>query len=257
MLHSEQGLGDSVQFCRYVNPVAELGADVTLLVQSPLLPLLQRLPGVINLVDSVDLIPSYDFHCPLMSLPLALEKSVDGIPNPSSYITVTDETLGKWSKTLVGHKKPRVAIAWRGNPNMINDNHRSAKLGEIAQFLSCDIDWLCLHHDLTADERLLLKSSQHIKPLLDENTNLEDAAALCALSDVVLTVDTSFGHIAGALGKPTFIMLGHHSDWRWQLERTDTPWYSNTVLYRQDRSEGLASVASRASADIEKTLLGR
>lgn len=257
LLHSEQGLGDSVQFCRYVNPVAELGADVTLLVQSPLLPLLRHLPGVINLVDSVDLIPSYDFHCPLMSLPLALEKSVDGIPNPSSYITVTDETLEKWSEALAGHKKPRVAIAWRGNPNMINDNHRSAKLADIAQFLSCDIDWLCLHHDLTADERLLLKSSQHIKPLLDENTNLEDAAALCALSDIVLTVDTSFGHIAGALGKPTFIMLGHHSDWRWQLERTDTPWYSNTVLYRQDRSEGLASVASRASADIEKTLLGR
>ncbi len=254
LLHSEQGLGDSVQFCRYVNSVAELGADITLLVQSALLPLLQQLPGVTNLIDSVDLIPSYDFHCPLMSLPLALEKSVGGIPNPSTYITVSDETLEKWSKTLVGHKKPRVALAWRGNPNMINDNHRSAKLGEIVQFLSCDIDWLCLHHDLTADERLLLKSCQHIKPLLDKNTNLEDAAALCALSDVVLTVDTSFGHIAGALGKPTFIMLGHQSDWRWQLCRNDTPWYPQTRVYRLERDETLAAAASRATADIKKTL---
>jgi ADP-heptose:LPS heptosyltransferase len=125
-------------------------------------------------------------------------------------------------------------VAWRGNPKNSNDRNRSADLVDIERHLSPDMDWLCLHHDLDGPERRCAESIGHLSIPLDGDTDLEDAAAICAIADAVVTVDTSFAHIAGALGKTSFVMLPFTPDWRWMMRRHDSPWYPQMILCRQD-----------------------
>jgi len=257
LLHSEQGLGDTIQFARYAPMVAARGARVILEAPESLHPLLAALPGVDRMVGKDGPLPPFDMHCPLMSLPLAFRTSLETIPRPESYIGVSDNVVAAWRGRLGEADKPRVALAWRGNPKNTNDRRRSLGLAELLAHLSPDIDWLCLHHDLTTEEKALLDRNRHLGAWLDSDTNLEDAAALCDLADHVMTVDTSFSHVAGALGKPTSLLLAFVPDWRWLLGRSDSPWYGNTTLYRQDSARHFGSVIQTACRDIETRLLGR
>ena len=236
LLHSEQGLGDAIQFIRYVPMVADLGA--TIVVEAPALlhPLFAHIRGIDRLVAKDEALPPFDCHCPLMSLPLAFKTTLETVPAEVPYVTVSDAKMAFWSARLGMLSKPRIAFAWRGNPSNSNDRNRSVGLFDIKRHLSPDFDWFCLHHDLNDVEREVAESIGHLSCPLDGDTDLEDAAAICAIADAVVTVDTSFAHIAGALGKASFVMLPFTPDWRWMMGRSDTPWYPRMTLFRQDKT---------------------
>ena len=252
LLHSEQGLGDSVQFVRYAPMVAKLGARVVLEVPEQVRPLLATMNGVDQLIGKDDELPAFDYHCPLMSLPLAFKTTLETIPTSTPYLMISPSRLAEWSQRLDTSSRPCVALAWRGSPNNTNNHIRSTRLEDIAPHLSPEFDWLCLHHDLDKPERQLVKSLPHLNAPLDKDTNLEDAAAVCALSDVVVSVDTIFAHIAGALGKTSLVMLPFTPDWRWMLDRADSPWYPTMTLFRQDQNRSWSEVIVDVVAALEK-----
>ena len=253
LLHSEQGLGDAVQFARYVPMVTRLGIRVVLEMPESLHPLLATMKGVDQLIGKHEALPAFDCHCPLMTLPLAFKTTLETVPASTPYLTVSSSSIEEWSQRLgTSSTRPRVAMAWRGNPNNTNDNNRSARLEDIAPYLAPEFDWLCLHHDLDKLELQLVKSLPHLSAPLAKATNLEDAAAICALSDVVVSVDTSFAHIAGALGLKSFVMLPFTPDWRWMLNRTDSPWYPRMTLFRQDKTRDWSQVMGNVIGALEK-----
>ena len=252
LLHSEQGLGDTIQFIRFAPLAADLGARVIVEAPTVLHPLLGTVQGIDHLVGKNTRLPEFDLHCPLMSLPLAMGTTLETVPLPGSYITASASLTKTWARHLGNTTKPRLALAWRGNPNNTDDHNRSMRLSDIAPYLNAEYEWLCLHHDLDSDEKRLAATMPHLATPLDGDTGLEDAAALCALADIVVTVDTSFAHIAGALGRPTFVMLRYTPDFRWMMNRGDTPWYEEMTLFRQTTRGDWQPVLRNLTAALHK-----
>jgi tetratricopeptide (TPR) repeat protein len=231
LLHAEQGFGDTIQFCRYAKMVAALGADVTLEVHSSLAGLMKELDGGTK-VSSVYDVEKYDFHCPLLSLPLAFGTRLATIPARTSYLTSDPLLDAYWSSRCGAKQLPRVGIVWEGNKNNRNDTRRSAPLSNIAGMLRSDIQWFCLQKEICREtgDFLDLHGVRHFE---EELTTFSDTAALIDQMDAVISVDTAVAHLAAALGKPTWILLSHNADFRWLLGRRDSPWYPTARLFRQ------------------------
>ena len=254
LIHAEQGLGDTVQFCRYVPLLAENGARVIVRAQSPVIDLLSSLDGAARLLGPSDETPEWDLHCPMMSLPLAFGTLIDTVPEHGPYLSVEPDLVSHWANRLGPGSKPRVAIAWRGNPENSYDRRRRIQLSSMVPFLNDGIEWLSLHHDLTDDETSLIEATPQLTRPLDENTDLTDAAAICAVADAVISIDTSLAHIAGATGRPTIVMLPFQPDFRWPVGRAETPWYANLTLLHQGADRDWAPVARDAVAATAKVV---
>ena len=252
LIHAEQGLGDTIQFCRYIPLLAERGARVIVRAQPPVIDLLSSLDGVDTLLRPGDEAPEWDLHCPMMSLPLAFGTVLDTVPDHGPYLSVEPELVGRWADRLGSGAKPRVAIAWRGNPDNRNDRRRSMQLSGMVPFLDDGIEWLSLHHQLTDDEARLTEATPQLTRPLDEDTDLTDAAAICAVADAVMTIDTSMAHIAGATGRPAVVMLPFQPDFRWPVDRADTPWYANLTLVHQGADRDWAPVVRAAAIAAAK-----
>jgi tetratricopeptide (TPR) repeat protein len=251
LVHAEQGLGDTIQFCRYAALLDKAGARVVLEVQAPLLDLLQDLAGVSALIAQGDPLPSFDVHCPLMSLPLAFGTRLETIPSSPSYLEAAPDKVTKWSHTLGERTRPRIGLVWSGNPQHRDDHNRSIPLQDLLTALPEGCDLISLQTDVRASDRPVLeKTPRVITPNIADFT---DTAALCTLMDVVVSVDTSVVHLAGALGRPVFILLPFLPDWRWLLGRTDSPWYPTARLYRQ----GAPHDWREAFAGVKRDLLDR
>ena len=250
LVHSEQGLGDTIQFSRYLPLIRDRNANVIVRAQPLVRELLSSLDGISEIFSPDDELPDWDFHCPMMSLPLAFGTTLETIPFPDPYLSVDKQLVKSWERRLGSKKKPRIAIAWRGNPENKNDWKRSIRLAEIHHLLNDSFDWICLHPDCTDEEAGMVSSSMQLFAPLNVATNLTDAAAICMIADAVITVDTSVAHIAGALGQPTFVMLPFHPDHRWLLNRTDSPWYKTIRLFRQNSDRAWQPVVEDAIASI-------
>lgn len=250
LLHSEQGLGDTLQFCRYAKPVADRGARVILEIQKPLAKLLADLDGVATLAIKGDSLPSFQFHCPLMSLPLAFRTRIDSIPAANGYLKADDSRTEAWRIKLGPKTKPRIGLVWSGNHLHKNDLNRSIPLADFTRLLSDDFEYVCLQKDVKETDRGILAAHPEIRRFDTELGDFSDTAALCKLLDLVISVDTSVAHLAGALGKPVWILLPFNPDWRWLLERSDTPWYDSARLYREDRVKGWDEVFTNIGADL-------
>jgi tetratricopeptide (TPR) repeat protein len=250
LLHSEQGLGDTIQFCRYARQVAEKGASVILEVPKPLVGLLQELAGVSQLVEQGKALPAFDYHCPLMSLPLAFNTTLDAISNPFPYLRPRKEKVEFWSKKLGVKTRARVGLVWSGNARYKSDQNRSFPLESLLPYLPGEYEYICLQKDLRQIDEVPLRSSS-IAFLGDRLGDFTDTAALCELMDAVISVDTSVAHLSGALGRPTWILLPYAPDWRWLLDRDDSPWYSSAKLYRQGNDFKWDSVFERMRGDLE------
>ena len=241
LLFAEQGLGDTLQFCRYVPLVAALGARVILEVQPTLVTLLRQLDGVSDIFARGEALPAFDYYCPLMSLPLAFNTELDSIPAASPYLAPEPSHLSIWQARLGPSLRPRVGLVWSGNPTHANDHNRSIPFAWIAPLLTSDCQFVSLqkehHHD---DERAL--DAAGVLRVDSYLNNFSDTAALCSLMDVVISVDTSVAHLAGALGKPLWVLLPYVADWRWLTERSDTPWYPAGRLFRQGKVGDWAGV---------------
>jgi tetratricopeptide (TPR) repeat protein len=237
-LHWEQGLGDTLQFCRYAPLVKARGARVVMAVQDPLFRLLRQMVPAIEVVGE-DAVPAvFDYHCPLMSLPLAFGTTLDTIPCAGRYI-FADMTLRRaWQARLPApSSKPRIGVVWRGHAQHRNDQSRSIELPVFSQLFSDAADWIALQKEINPAEAAMLHSGRPaVAAYADALSDFSDTAALMDLLDLVITVDTSVAHLAGAMGKPVWILLPYNSDWRWLLGRDDSPWYPSARLFRQDNA---------------------
>jgi Tfp pilus assembly protein PilF len=235
-LHYEQGLGDTLQFCRYAKLVSDQGARVLLDVPNPLLGLLRNLDGVAQLFGKIgDPLREFDYHCPLMSLPLAFRTELPTIPAPDRYISSEPDKVVAWQSRLDSRTKPRVGLAWSGNPRHGTDHLRSIDFDVMRSLLHPEFEWFSLHREVRDRDAEVLASSTDIHHFGAEMDFVETAAVI-ELMDLVISVDTSIAHLAGAMGKPVWILLPIVPDWRWLLDREDSPWYLSARLFRQDKA---------------------
>jgi Flp pilus assembly protein TadD len=260
-LYGEQGLGDTLQFCRYVRLVAQLGAKVILEVPAALANLLTSLDGVATLVTHGEPLPAVDYHCPLMSLPLAFGTTVSTIPAKVPYLKSDGNKVSAWRERLGEKRKLRVGLVWSGGFRSQQPEHwgvnsrRNIPLAQLAPLQHPAVEFLSLQKGQPAESELAQLLSRHWNgpPLIDFTEQLHDfsdTAALIENLDLVISVDTSTAHLAGALGKPVWIMNRFDSCWRWLLDRTDSPWYPTARLYRQQRAGDWDGVVQCIRADL-------
>jgi hypothetical protein len=254
LLHAEQGLGDTLQFCRYAQLVKNLGARVLFEAPKILHPVLGDLEGIEQLFKKGDSLPGFDLQCPLLSLPLAFKTTIATIPTSTAYLQSKPALVEAWADRLGERKAPRVGLVWSGNPGHGNDRNRSVSLAALLASLPAGLDYVSLQKEMREADRATLESTGKVRFFGPELKHFADTAALSDLMDIVISVDTSVAHLCGALGKPTWMLLPFCPDWRWLLERNDSPWYDSMVLYRQPSVGDWDSVFSRVAADLEATL---
>jgi len=252
----DEGLGDVIQFARYVPMLAARGARVILIVQDSLYPLLSGLAGVAQcLPRSATEVPPYDVHCPLTSLPLAFETRLDTIPAETSYLPApAGDRIEAWERRLASHDRLRVGLVWSGNPQHTNDRNRSMPFRMMARMLDADATFFSLQKDPRAEDRLELQERTDVIDLTDHLTDFVETAALVSCLDLVISVDTSVAHLSAALGRPTWILLPHAPDYRWLRDREDSPWYPTVRLFRQDASRDYTSVIGRAHRELQSRI---
>lgn len=251
LLHAEQGFGDTIQFCRFARLASDSGARVILEAQRELAPLLTSLPGVARVIAKGDPLPPFDLHCPLMSLPLAFRTTLNSIPAAHSYLHADPGRIKVWTQHLGPRTRPRVGVVWQGNSRHPNDGNRSVPLELLLTYLPLSAEYVCLQKDVRASDRAIVNHSAHTVRFIDDRLDdFADTAALCHLMDVVLSIDTAVAHLAAALGCETRILLPYAPDWRWLLDRTDSPWYPTVRLFRQHDRAQWDSPLDRLRSDL-------
>jgi tetratricopeptide (TPR) repeat protein len=256
LLHAEQGLGDTIQFCRYAPLVAGRGARVLLEVPVQLKDLMASLAGVAEIVARQDKPPDFDLHCPLLSLPLALRTRVESIPGQVPYFTVPSESLRRWTSVLGPKRNLRIGLVWSGSSSHRGDAIRSISLRSLLPLADLDAEFVSLQKEVRGDDAAVLKERGDIVHFGDELNTFADTAAVIASLDLVISVDTSVAHLAGALAKPVWILLPFLPDFRWLLDREDSPWYPSARLFRQQAPGDWSDVISRVAIELEKAIVG-
>lgn len=249
LLHAEQGLGDTIQFCRYAAPLAQRGARVILEVQPALKELMQQLEGPQRVLARGESLPTFDMHCPLLSLPLAFGAGPSNIAG-APYLRSDPRKAADWSEKLGPRIGRRIGLAWSGGATHANDRRRSIPLDAFKTLLVSGADYVCLQNDLRPADQAVLASLPDIRYVGEALRDFSDTAALIEGMDLVITVDTSVAHLAGAMGKPAWILLPFAPDWRWLLGREDSPWYGSARLFRQPAPGDWASVLEAVKARL-------
>jgi hypothetical protein len=250
---ADEGLGDTIQFARYVPMLALLGARVILAVDPPAHALLSGLSGVSqSLRKDIDVLPAFDLHCPMSGLPLAFGTRLDTIPPGISYLPpVPESRVQAWQDRLGPHDRLRVGLVWSGNPAHSNDHNRSTSLRTFTGLLDLDATFISLQKDPRPGDQAMLRERTDIVDPTADLTDFVETAALLSCLDVMVTVDTSVAHLAAALGRPTWILLPYDPDYRWLLGRDDSPWYPTARLFRQGKARDYATVLDRVRSELE------
>ena len=252
LVHVDEGLGDTILFARYVPMVAALGARVILVVADALQPLLSGMTGVAQCLPlSARQLPDFDMHCPFSNLPAIFGTTLDTIPFGRAYLPQpAAERIAAWEQRLGPRGKPRIGLAWSGSSTHANDQRRSIPLQTLAGILDVDATFVSLQKDLRPHDMAALAGRNDIIDLTAQIADFADTAALMSCLDLVVTADTGVAHLAGAMGRPTWIMLPHVPDYRWLLDRDDSPWYPTVRLFRQDATRDYAAVVNRVRAEL-------
>lgn len=252
LLHAEQGLGDTLQFVRYVTLVAERGARVVLECQAPLGRLLRSVRGVDLVVHRGDPLPAFDVHCPLMSLPLVFGTRIDTVPARIPYLQPDPAHVGQWAQILGAPLGMRVGLVWAGNPRRFSDQQsqvdrrRSLSLQQLVPLVRCQgVEYVSLQLGDAADEVRSNPEWGALKDVTRDIVDFEDTAALVANLDLVISVDTSVAHLAAAMGKPVWLLSRFDACWRWMRGREDSPWYPGMRIFRQNRPGDWGDVIER------------
>jgi hypothetical protein len=196
-------------------------------------------------------LPAHDLRCPMLSLPLAFGTTLATIPNRVPYIAAAPERIAKWRAFMSDNGKARVGLVWAGNRGHRNDRNRSIALERLLPLLAVPgIDWLGLQTEAGAADRAVLDRHPAVVNLADGFADFGDTVAAMATLDLVVSVDTAAAHVAGAMGKPVWVLLPFSPDWRWLLGRRDSPWYPTARLFRQPAPGDWDSVIARVAADV-------
>lgn len=261
LLHGEQGMGDSIQFCRYVPMVAALGARVIVEVPRPLCTLMQSLDGVSGVVAKGDALPAFDCHCPMLSLPRAFDTRLDTVPAGIPYLHGDAGKVASWGGRIAMTRRPRVGLVWSGGffpgkPGSWSANaRRNILFADFARLNLPQVDFFSLQKGEPAESELARDKAQfwpdeNFHNFAAEFSDFAETAALIENLDLVISVDTSTAHLAAALGKPVWLLNRYDSCWRWLLGREDSPWYPTLRLYRQQTPGDWQSVLERVCADL-------
>lgn len=244
LVHPEQGLGDFIQFCRYVPLLIQRGARVVVETRPPLVELARSLAPELTVVATGSPLPDFDLHCPVMGLPAAFGTTLADIPANVPYLHADPRRRAHWAQRLGPRTRPRIGIAWSGNPTQQSDRLRSMRLENLEALFDLPLDFHIVQKDIRPADAERLAAL----PMLHDHSgalgDFADTAALMAEMDLVISVCTSTAHLAGALGRPVWVMLGHSPCYRWMLDREDSPWYPTASLIRQPAPGDWASVVA-------------
>ena len=250
LLHAEQGLGDTIQLVRYVPRLAAAGAKVVLEVHPELKALLSRLSGAAAVIAFGEARPPFDLHCPLGSLPLALKTEPGSVPADIPYLAADPARVEHWRPRLEALASPRVAIVWAGNAAHANDRNRSFPFAKLAPLWGGGkTRFVSLQRDLRPGEAEALAATPALH-LGGEVADFDDTAGVLAGCDLVIAVDTSVAHLAGALGRPLWVLVPFSADWRWTRDADKSPWYPSARLYREQRAGDWDEVVARVAGDL-------
>jgi tetratricopeptide (TPR) repeat protein len=253
LIAADEGLGDTIQFVRYAPMLAERGARVLLIVQDPLHGLLSGLSGVSYCapMSTVSKLLDFDLHCPVSSLPLAFGTRLDTIPSAISYLPLSASgCVRAWEDRLGPRTRLRIGLVWSGSQTHTNDHNRSIPLQTLSRILTVDANFVSLQKDPRPNDAAFLLERSDITDLTADLSDFTETAALVSCLDLVITVDTSVAHLAGALGCPTWMLLPYTPDYRWLLDRDDSPWYPTMRLFRQSETRDYGEVLDRVRTEL-------
>ena len=239
LIHPEQGFGDLIQFCRYVPMLEELGAKVVLEAPASLVELMATLSPTVTVIKQGEPLPAFDIVCPIMSLPLALNTTVETIPANIPYLKVNDDKKQYWQAKLGTKTKPRIGIVWSGSmTNKIDNNlcaRRNIPLEQLTPLFELPFEFHVLQKDIRPEDQPVLERLSQLYFHQDELKDFSDTAAIIQEMDLVISVCTSVAHLAGALGHETWALLPYSADYRWMLNEKNSPWYPNIELIRSEK----------------------
>ena len=252
LVHSEQGFGDTIQFCRYATLLAQRGANVTLECQPELKALLQSLEGVRQVIAAGESPPDFDVHVTLLSLPLLFGTTLQNVPARVPYLRPPADRVERWRSRLANSdSKRKVGLAWSGKVGYRNDRGKSTTLAALADLARVpDVRFFSLQKGEPARQTASPPAGMDIHDFTDELNDFADTAALIENLDLVISVDAAVAHLAGAMRNPVWVMLPFSPDWRWLLEREDSPWYPSMRLFRQPALGDWKSVISRVAEKL-------
>jgi tetratricopeptide (TPR) repeat protein len=258
LVYCEQGFGDTLHFCRYATELAALGADITLLVPRPLVRLLRSLSDKVRIVHSYDTASAFDYQIALLSLPLRFGTALETIPSRVPYLHAPADRLTRW-RDSIGDAGLKIGIAWQGNPEAVFDKSRSVALRAFFPLSQVPgVRLISLQKNFGAEQLQTLPPEMKIETLGDNFDAGPDAfldtAAVMQHLDLVVAPNTAIAHLAGALARPVHIALDFNSDWRWLLDRTDSPWYPTAKLFRQRTRGDWDGVFSAIADDVRSRL---
>ena len=233
VVYEEQGLGDIIQFCRYLPVLEQKGANVTFKLKSNLHALLQTMDSKTSLNTRLPEENKIDFELPMMSLPLALKTTVETIPAQIPYLYADDQRKKRWNEKLGNKTVTRIGLVWSGSTTNKNDHNRSLLLNQLTSLLVLPVEFHSLQKEVREIDIKTLTDFPKINQHQDDLLDFSDTAALIDEMDLVISVDTAVAHLSGAMGKKTFILLPYSPDYRWMLDRADSPWYPTATLFRQ------------------------
>ena len=258
LLVAEQGAGDTIMVVRYTRLVADRGATVILEAPRALRSLLEPVEGASEIVTQGDALPEFDLYCPLLSLPRAFKTRLDTILAEVPYLAAPMSRVAVWRGRLAQLTGLRIGLVWAGNPQHINDQRRSVGLHRLLPLLAeRGASLISLQKDLQPGDAQLLDAYPRLIHMGDDLATYDDTAAAISLLDLVISVDTSVAHLAGALGKPVWILLPSNPDWRWLLDRDDSPWYPTARLFRQSVRDDWGGVVERVKVEIGRLTKAR
>jgi Flp pilus assembly protein TadD len=246
LLHAEQGFGDTIQFCRYVPLVAARGARVVLEVQQQLRGLMEASFEQATIITKGDPLPNFDTHCPLLSLPFAFGTQIDTIPSDTRYLCApSSSTMDRKRGRL------RIGLVWSGSSTNFDGRNRSMSLKTLLPLLKLKATFVSLQKDVGAEDSKVLRAHSELLHVGDELLNFSDTVEKIAGLDLVISIDTSVAHLAGAIGAPVWVLLPFVPDWRWFLDREDSPWYPSARLFRQDDSRTWDGLVARVGTALQ------
>jgi len=257
LLWAEQGFGDTIQFLRYVPLVAQTAGLTILRVPPPLLSLAKTLDCPVSIITFADPLPPHNFNCPLMSLPLAFGTTLESIPSDVPYLSPKADQVENWRKQLGPRTRLRIGLVWAGRRREPVNRTRDMGLEVFDPLTGLDVEIISLQKEIPDQDRSVLESMPKITCLGEKLSDFADTAALIENLDMVIGVDSVVAHLAGAQGKPVWIMLRHSGEWRWLLERSDSPWYPTARLFRQKAPGDWAGVVSDITQQLQALMVHR
>jgi hypothetical protein len=252
LLHAEQGFGDTLQFIRYLPLVQERGRQIVLECQPELRRLLQSNMPDMSIVSRGHALPPFDVQCPLMSLPRIFATDLTNIPPSVPHLEANADDIAVWRNRLAEHTAPaKVGLVWAGNPDHANDRNRSVELASLAPLAEVPgVRFFSLQKGEAVSETNKLTTNMDLTDTAAELMDFADTAALIANLDLIITVDTAVAHLAGAMGRPVWTLLPFVPDWRWLLNREDSPWYPTMRLFRQPTIGDWEAVFRRVAEEL-------